>query len=219
MRRRASPLHALLVPAPPPGALKGVAAGAAIYIRPHDPVIWTLPRVAPSMCAARAAGANGAGPASLEHARSRKRRRRRRYRHGDDRQCVPDRPMISPGEAAECGGERLVNMSLHLQGSSAVTPGPPGLPVATAEAAVTALYQAHALGLIRLAHVMLGDRASAEDVVQEAFCGLYRRWFALADAGSAIAYVRSSVLNGCRSVLRRQSRARDRADDQQAAPL
>src|SRR6516162_5567406 len=31
MRRRASPLHDLLVPAPPPGALKGVAAGAAIY--------------------------------------------------------------------------------------------------------------------------------------------------------------------------------------------
>ncbi len=34
--------------------------------------------------------------------------------------------------------------------------------------AVTALYQAHALGLIRLAVVMLGDRPAAEDVVQEA---------------------------------------------------
>ena len=42
--------------------------------------------------------------------------------------------------------------------------------------AVTALYRAHALGLIRLAVVMLGDRAAAEDAVQEAFCGLYRRW-------------------------------------------
>ena len=42
--------------------------------------------------------------------------------------------------------------------------------------AVTALYQAHALGLIRLAVVMLGDRAAAEDAVQEAFCGLYRHW-------------------------------------------
>ena len=46
--------------------------------------------------------------------------------------------------------------------------------------AVTALYQAHALGLIRLAVVMLGDRAAAEDAVQEAFCGLYRRWHSLA---------------------------------------
>ena len=51
---------------------------------------------------------------------------------------------------------------------------------AEAAQAVTALYEAHAVGLIRLAVVMLGDRAAAEDVVQEAFCGLYRRWGRLA---------------------------------------
>jgi DNA-directed RNA polymerase specialized sigma24 family protein len=51
--------------------------------------------------------------------------------------------------------------------------------------AVTALYQAHALGLIRLAVVMLGDRPAAEDVVQEAFCGLYRRWHTLSDTTKA----------------------------------
>jgi DNA-directed RNA polymerase specialized sigma24 family protein len=45
---------------------------------------------------------------------------------------------------------------------------------AEARRAVTALYETHALGLIRLGVVMLGDRAAAEDVVQEAFCGLYR---------------------------------------------
>ena len=57
---------------------------------------------------------------------------------------------------------------------------------ATAPAeAVTALYRAHALGLIRLAVVMLGDRPAAEDVVQEAFCGLYRRWHITPD-GSAV---------------------------------
>jgi RNA polymerase sigma-70 factor (sigma-E family) len=126
--------------------------------------------------------------------------------------------MISPGEAAERGGARLMNMSFHPQGSSAVAPGPAGLPFTTAEAAVTALYQAHAVGMIRLAHIMLGDRAGAEDVVQEAFCGLYRRWSTLADTGSAVAYVRSSVLNGCRTVLRRQTWARSRADGQQPAP-
>ena len=73
--------------------------------------------------------------------------------------------------------------------------------------AVTALYQAHALGLIRLAVVMLGDRPAAEDVVQEAFCGLYRRWHALSDTDKALSYVRSSVINGCRSALRRRNRA------------
>jgi RNA polymerase sigma-70 factor (sigma-E family) len=79
--------------------------------------------------------------------------------------------------------------------------------------AVTALYQAHALGLIRLAVVMLGDRAAAEDVVQEAFCGLYRRWHGLSDPGKALSYVRSSVINGCRSVLRRRRRQASLAGD------
>ena len=73
---------------------------------------------------------------------------------------------------------------------------------------MTALYRAHALGLIRLAVVMLGDRAAAEDVVQEAFCGLYRRWHKLSDTGKALSYVRSSVINGCQSVLRRRLRQR-----------
>lgn len=72
--------------------------------------------------------------------------------------------------------------------------------------AVTALYRAHALGLIRLAVVMLGDRPAAEDAVQEAFCGLYRRWHHLSDPGKALSYVRSSVINSCRTVLRRRGR-------------
>ena len=87
-------------------------------------------------------------------------------------------------------------------------PRPPGGLEWAADAgpAVTALYQAHGLGLIRLAVVMLGDRPAAEDVVQEAFCGLYRRWDHLDDPQNALRYVRSSVLNGCRSVLRNRGR-------------
>lgn len=72
--------------------------------------------------------------------------------------------------------------------------------------AVTALYEGHALGLTRLAFLMLGDRQTAEDVVQEAFCGLYRAWDRMADHGHALGYVRSSVLNGSRSALRRSRR-------------
>ena len=81
-------------------------------------------------------------------------------------------------------------------------PPPPG-----ADTLVTALYHAHALGLIRFAYLLLGERQAAEDVVQEAFAGLYRRWEKLSDPGKALPYVRSSVLNGCRSQLRRLSRA------------
>jgi RNA polymerase sigma-70 factor (sigma-E family) len=76
---------------------------------------------------------------------------------------------------------------------------------ADAEAAVGALYDDAAVGLIRLAYLMLGDRPSAEDVVQDAFFGLYRNWAGLADPDRALAYVRSSVLNGCRSALRRRA--------------
>jgi RNA polymerase sigma-70 factor (sigma-E family) len=77
---------------------------------------------------------------------------------------------------------------------------------ATAEERVGALYRAQAVGLIRLAYLMLGDRAAAEDVVQDAFCGLYRHWDRLADPGGALPYVRASVLNGCRTALRRRAR-------------
>jgi len=72
--------------------------------------------------------------------------------------------------------------------------------------AVTELYRAHALGLIRLAVVMLGDRPAAEDAVQDAFCGLYRRWHSLADPAKALTYARSSVINNCRTALRRRRR-------------
>lgn len=78
------------------------------------------------------------------------------------------------------------------------------------ERAVAALYKAHAVGLIRLAVVMLGSRPAAEDVVQDAFVGLYRRWGQLAQTDRALQYVRSSVVNGCRSELRAQARNRRR---------
>ena len=76
-----------------------------------------------------------------------------------------------------------------------------------ASQAVTAIYERHALGLTRLAFLMLGDRQAAEDVVQEAFCGLYRAWDRMPDHTHAVGYVRASVLNGSRSALRRSRRA------------
>jgi RNA polymerase sigma-70 factor (sigma-E family) len=72
--------------------------------------------------------------------------------------------------------------------------------------AVTALYRSHALGLTRLAFIMLGDRQSAEDVVQEAFCGLFRAWDRLPGEANFLGYLRASVVNGCRTVIRRRKR-------------
>jgi RNA polymerase sigma-70 factor (sigma-E family) len=81
---------------------------------------------------------------------------------------------------------------------------------ADADSVVTSLYETYAVGLIRLAIIMLGDRAAAEDVVQDAFCGLYRRWDYLDDQAKALPYVRSAVLNGCRNQVRARIRAQRR---------
>jgi len=91
-------------------------------------------------------------------------------------------------------------------------PRAPGGPLgADATESVAALYRAHAVGLIRLAIIMLGDRTAAEDVVQEAFLGLYRNWGELSDPARVLPYLRSAVLNGCRSARRREAR-RDRRE-------
>jgi RNA polymerase sigma-70 factor (sigma-E family) len=87
----------------------------------------------------------------------------------------------------------------------------------TAERHVTSLYQAHALSLARLAFIMLGDTAAAEDVVQDAFLGLYRRWDRLASPAAAQSYLRVSVLNGCRTAQRRRARHGVSTDDAAAS--
>ena len=73
---------------------------------------------------------------------------------------------------------------------------------------VTELFRVHHLELVRLAVLTVGDLATAEDVVQDAFEQLHRRWRTLRKQSSALDYARSAVLNGSRSVLRRRSVAR-----------
>ncbi|MDL4813763.1 permease-like cell division protein FtsX [Actinomadura opuntiae] len=46
----------------------------------------------------------------------------------------------------------------------------------------------------------------AADVVQDAFAGLYKRWPRQRDRDRALTYVRSAVLNGSRTALRRRRR-------------
>jgi RNA polymerase sigma-70 factor (sigma-E family) len=85
-------------------------------------------------------------------------------------------------------------------------PGHQAPPREDAARAVTALYRSQAVSMIRIALLMLGDRAAAEDVVQDAFLGLYRRWDGLHDPGKAEAYIRSAVFNGCRDAVKRRDR-------------
>ena len=122
--------------------------------------------------------------------------------------------MVSPGRkfssARQPGGIGGIFRDVDTE-TSGRQPG-----AADARLGVTELYQEHAVGPIKLAVIMLGDRTAAEDVVQDAFFGLYRNWARLSDPVNALAYVRASVLNGCRAALRQRIR-RDRRDRAVAA--
>jgi RNA polymerase sigma factor (sigma-70 family) len=55
---------------------------------------------------------------------------------------------------------------------------------------------------------MVGDLAAAEDIVQDVFERLHRRWDGLREPSRGLAYARTSVLNSCRSAHRRAAVAR-----------
>jgi RNA polymerase sigma-70 factor (sigma-E family) len=74
-----------------------------------------------------------------------------------------------------------------------------------ADRAVTELYSAHYRPLVRLAALLLHDPAEAEEVTQDAFVALHRRWRRLRDPGAALPYLRASVVNGARSRLRHRA--------------
>ncbi len=75
------------------------------------------------------------------------------------------------------------------------------------DSTVSALFVAHHRRLVGLASLLVDDRRVAEDVVQEAFAGLYRRWRHLRDPNAALEFLTKAVVNGGRDSLRRKSRA------------
>jgi RNA polymerase sigma-70 factor (sigma-E family) len=72
--------------------------------------------------------------------------------------------------------------------------------------AVASLFRVHYRRLVGLASLLCDDEATAEDVVQEAFAALYRRWWHLRDPHGAVAYLNTAVVNGSRYHLRRGRR-------------
>ncbi|MEU1466196.1 SigE family RNA polymerase sigma factor [Streptomyces sp. NPDC005727] len=71
------------------------------------------------------------------------------------------------------------------------------------------LYHHRRLSLVRLAVLLVDDVPTAEDVVQDAFTALFRRHgHRLGSLDDPEAYLRTSVVNGARSVLRRRRTVR-----------
>src|SRR6266567_6948644 len=66
------------------------------------------------------------------------------------------------------------------------------------------LYRGHADGAVRLAYLLTGDRALAEDLVQDAFVRLAGRLVHLRDQQAFEAYLRRTVVNLSNSYFRRR---------------
>jgi RNA polymerase sigma-70 factor (sigma-E family) len=66
------------------------------------------------------------------------------------------------------------------------------------------LYLRHADGAVRLAYLLTGDMALAEDLVQDAFVRLAGRLVHLRDAAAFEVYLRRTVVNLSRSHFRRR---------------
>ncbi|MDA3629855.1 SigE family RNA polymerase sigma factor [Saccharopolyspora oryzae] len=110
------------------------------------------------------------------------------------------------------GAERSVEQTLgHLRTLDSAAIDASGPPLTLED-----LYKQQRMRMVRLAILLVDDPATAEDVVQEAFTGLYRNWSGLRDARAAIGYLRTAVVNGSRSVLRRRKTAREYQPPHQA---
>ena len=71
-----------------------------------------------------------------------------------------------------------------------------------ADRAVTELYATHYRSLVRLAALLVRDIGTAEEVVQDSFVAMHGGWRRLRDSEKALSYLRQSVVNRSRSVLR-----------------
>lgn len=75
----------------------------------------------------------------------------------------------------------------------------------TSEAGLLAdLHREQYRSLVKLASILVDDRATCEEIVQDAFVSVFRSAGRLRDPSRLPAYLRSAVLNGARSHLRRQ---------------
>jgi len=73
------------------------------------------------------------------------------------------------------------------------------------EAGIGVLFAREYPRLVRAAVLLVGDLETAEDVVQDAFVGVHRRWARIADHDRAGGYLQRAVVNGARSVLRHRA--------------
>ncbi len=70
---------------------------------------------------------------------------------------------------------------------------------------LAAFAETHSIGLTRFAYVLCGDRGLAEDLVQDAFTALYRRFGDTLPLDAPVAYARRTIVNAHVSYRRRRA--------------
>jgi RNA polymerase sigma-70 factor (sigma-E family) len=84
-------------------------------------------------------------------------------------------------------------------------PAEPAQGTADADLAIAAMYGSEYRSLVRMSAMLLGDVGSAEEVVQDSFIAVHAAWRGLRDLDKGVHYLRRSVMNRSRSVLRHRA--------------
>ena len=116
-------------------------------------------------------------------------------------------------ENAPLSGHADPAMTAAESGNAAGRPGPvTNVRAASAAAAdrdaadaTVALYTAYYRPLVQLAALLVRDRGTAEDVVQDSFVAMHANWRRLRDRDNAAWYLRQCVVNRSHSVLRHRA--------------
>jgi len=87
-----------------------------------------------------------------------------------------------------------------------------------ADDAVEQLYATHYRQLVRLSVLLVRDQETAEEVVQDSFVAMHGRWRSLREPDKALAYLKQTVVNRSRSVLRHRGVTRRYADTAAVVP-
>ena len=124
---------------------------------------------------------------------------------------VPEEGADNAGTNMAVGGEpsdivtRPTDVTETLTATALVPEVRSASSVWDADRVVTEIYYGEYKSLVRLAVLLVHDVQTAEEVVQDAFEAMHTAWQRLRDSEKALSYLRQSVVNRSRSVLRHRT--------------
>jgi RNA polymerase sigma-70 factor (sigma-E family) len=120
------------------------------------------------------------------------------------RQASP--AVLSAAAAVPMPGEAVIALGI-MGGAAGINDElAAGLADPDPDRGLTALFNEHYPSLVRLAALLVGDIATAEQIVQDSFVALYDAW-RRPDSDSALSYLRQAVVTRSRTAMRHRTPA------------